>query len=80
MHYAQGWALFHDLLQTGRDEARTFDRLFAALVEGAPHDEALRRAWPDEDWPALDAAVKAHARGMKRDLDTERRKERDARR
>lgn len=64
LHYAQGWALVHFLLEGGEAERKRFDTLLDALVEGLGTAEALERAFPQKDLPALERAFRAHVGGL----------------
>ncbi len=64
LHYAQGWALVHYLLHSGRDEKKMYETYRQALVDGADQKGAAEVAFGGVDWNGLERAVKAHVKGL----------------
>jgi hypothetical protein len=67
LHYAEGWALVHYLLDGGAEARKRFDTLLDALAAGESTHTAIERAFPAKDLPAVERAFRAHLAAMEED-------------
>lgn len=64
LHYAEGWALVHYLLDGGPEARKRLDTLLDALVAGESTHAAIERAFPAKDLPGVEKAFRAHLAAM----------------
>ena len=55
LHYAEGWAFAHFLMNGDAKRKKCMDTLLDALFEGASRKDAVERAFAGTDWKKLDS-------------------------
>lgn len=64
MHYAEGWATAHYLMQGGAEPRERLETMFDALAAGEPGEAVNKILFSDETPSALEARVRAHVREL----------------